>query len=143
MGVGNNKKPKNKTQSMARVKERIVDIDGILNSLEPKQKETVQNLRALIKSTVPETTELVKNKNITYKLDNRDFVWIRHFQSHVDLDFSMGASLDSKFLRSRGKKKPENVRHLTVSNFDKLKPEIVRLLKAANLIGSGHCPPSI
>jgi hypothetical protein len=75
----------------------------------------VQNLRAIIKSAVPETTELVKNKNITYKLNNKDFVWIRHFQNHVDLDFSMGASLDSDLLKSRGKKKPE----------------IVRLLKAA------------
>ena len=40
---------------MARVKERIIDIDEVLNTLQPKQKETVQNLRALIKSTVPET----------------------------------------------------------------------------------------
>ncbi len=120
---------------MARVKERIIDIDAILNTLQPKQKETVQNLRALIKLTVPEAAEIVKSKNITYKLSNKDFVWISHFQNHVDLEFSMGASLDSDLLKSRGKKKPENARHITVSNFDKLKPEIVRLLKAASLIG--------
>ena len=119
---------------MARVKERIIDIDEVLNTLQPKQKETVQNLRALIKSAVPETSELVKNKNITYKLNNKDFVWIRHFQNHVDLDFSMGAKIDSDLLKSRGKKKPENVRHITVSNFGKLQPEISRLLKAAALI---------
>ena len=137
------KRGKNKILSMVRMKERIIDIDETLNSLPQKQRETVQNLRALIKSAVPETTELVKNKNITFKLDNRDFVWIRHFQSHVDLDFSMGASLDSDLLRSRGKKKPENARHLTVSNFDKLKPEIERLLKAAALVEPGHCPTAV
>jgi hypothetical protein len=54
----------------------------------------------------------------------------------------MGASPDSSLLKSRGKKKPENVRHITVANFDKLKPEIVRLLKTAALIGFEHCPQS-
>jgi hypothetical protein len=127
---------------MAKIKERTMDIDEILNKLQSKQKETVQNLRALIKSTVPETTELIKNKKVTYRLDNKDFVWISHFQNHVDLDFSMGASIDSVLLKSRGKKKPENVRHVTVGNFEKLKPEIERLLKAAALIGFEHCPPS-
>jgi uncharacterized protein YdhG (YjbR/CyaY superfamily) len=62
--VANNKSRKNKILVMARVKERIIDIDGILNALPPKQKETVQKIRVLIKSTVPETTELVKTKNI-------------------------------------------------------------------------------
>jgi hypothetical protein len=48
----------------------------------------------------------------------------------------MGASLDSDLLKSRGiAEKSENVRHITVSNLDKLKPEIVRLLKAATAIG--------
>jgi hypothetical protein len=54
----------------------------------------------------------------------------------------MGASLDSDLLKSRGAEKSENVRHITVSNFDKLKPEIIRLLKEAVAIGFEHCPTS-
>jgi len=123
------------------VKQRT--IDEILGSLEPAKKETTQNLRALIKSTVPETVEIVRQGKIAYKLNGKDFVWISPYQSHVDLEFLMGASLDSDLLKSRGiAEKSENVRHITVSNLDKLKPEIVRLLKAAAAIGFEHCSPS-
>jgi hypothetical protein len=123
------------------VKQRT--IDEILGSLEPAQKETIQNLRALIKSIVPETVEIVRQGKIAYKLNGKDFVWISHYQSHVDLEFLMGASLDSDLLKSRGiAEKSENVRHITVSNLDKLKPEVVRLLKAATAVGFEHCSPS-
>ena len=124
---------------MVKVKEREVDKDEILNRLEPEQKEIIQNLRELIKSAVPETVELVKHGNITYKLDYKDFVWISHYQNHVDLEFAMGASLDSDLLKSRGKEKPENLRHVTVRDFEKLKPEITRLLKEAASVGFEHC----
>ena len=118
-------------------------IDEILGSLEPAQKETVQNLRALIKSAVPEAVEIVRQGKIAYRLNDKDFVWISHFQDHVDLEFFMGASLDSDLLKSRGEaEKSDNVRHITVSHFDKLKPEIVRLLKAAAAVGFEHCPTS-
>jgi hypothetical protein len=118
-------------------------IDEILGSLEPAQKETIQNLRALIKSTVPETVEIVRQGKIAYKLNDKDFVWISHYQNHVDLEFFMGASLDSDLLKSRGEaEKSENVRHITVSHLDKLKPEIVRLLKAAAAVGFEHCSTS-
>ena len=42
-------------------------IDEILGNLPPNQKETVQNLRVLIKNNAPETVKLVKNRKITYK----------------------------------------------------------------------------
>jgi hypothetical protein len=122
------------------VKQRT--IDEIVGSLEPAQKETTQNLRALIKSTVPETVEIVRQGKIAYKLNGKDFVWISRYQGHVDLEFFMGASLDSDLLKSRGKEKSENVRHIAVSDVDKLKPEIVRLLKEAAAMGFGHCSTS-
>ena len=122
------------------VKQRT--IDEIVGSLEPAQKETTQNLRALIKSTVPETVEIVRQGKSAYKLNGKDFVWISRYQGHVDLEFFMGASLDSDLLRSRGKEKSENVRHIAVSDVDKLKPEIVRLLKEAAAMGFGHCSTS-
>jgi hypothetical protein len=126
---------------MVKVKERIVDIDELLNHSPPEQKEIMQNLRGLIKSAVPETVEMVKHGNITYKLDSNDFVWICQYQGHVDLEFAMGASLDSDLLKSRGKDSPANVRlvTVTVSDFEKVKPEISRLLKEAASLGFGHC----
>ena len=55
----------------------------------------------------------------------------------------MGASLDSDLLKSRGTaEKSENVRLITVGNFDKEKPEVARLLKAAAAIGFKHCKSS-
>lgn len=117
-------------------------IDEVLGNLQTTQKETFQNLRVLIKNTVPETVEMVKNGKITYKLDGKDFVWISHYQSHVDLEFSMGASLDSDLLKSRGvAEKNENVRHLSIVNFDKLEPELARLLKQAAALGFEHGQP--
>ena len=117
-------------------------IDEILGKLNSTQKETIQNLRVLIKNTVPETTELVKNGKIVYKLEEIDFVWISHFQDHVDLEFAMGASLDSNMLKRRGiAESNQNVRHIAIGNFDKLKAELTQLLKQAAILGFEHCNP--
>ena len=125
---------------MVKVDERIVDVEDTLNRLEPKQKETVQSLRGLIKSAVPETVEIIKHGNITYRLNDKDFVWIKSYKSHLDLEFSMGASLDSSLLKSRGKENQDNIRHVSVGDFDKLKAELTRLLKEAEKVGFKHCP---
>jgi len=125
------------------MKKQQKTIDEILDGLDPVQKETVQNLRALIKSSVPETVEIVRQGKIAYRLNDKDFVWISHFKDHVDLEFFMGSSLDSNLLKSRGDaKKQDNVRHITVSHLDKMKPEITRLLKDAATVGFEHCPKS-
>ena len=124
---------------MVNIKEKIIDVDDILNSLTPKQKEITQNLRELIKSTVPESTELIRHQNFTYKLNDKDFVWIKNYQGHVDLEFIMGASLDSGLLKDRGMEESENTRHVRINNFDKVKPEVARLLKAAAALGFEHC----
>jgi hypothetical protein len=116
-------------------------INEILGSLPPTQKETIQNLRVLIKNTVPETVELVKNGKITYKLGDKDFVWISHYQDHVDVEFAMGASLDSNLLKTRGvAEKNDNLRHISIGNYDRTKPELAKLLKQAAAIGLEHCP---
>jgi hypothetical protein len=116
-------------------------IDEVLGALQSPQKETVQQLRELIQKTVPETVEVVKNGKITYRLADRDFVWISHYQSHVDLEFAMGASLDSSLLKSRGvSEKNSNIRHISVGNFSKLQPELCKLLRQAAELGFEHCP---
>jgi len=118
-------------------------VDETLDSLDLAQKETVQNLRELVKSAVPETFEIVRQGKIVYRLNDKDFVWISHFKDHVDLEFFMGSSLDSDLLESRGdEEKSDNVRHVKVSHFDKMKPEITRLLKDAATVGFEHCPKS-
>ncbi len=117
-------------------------MDEILSSLQPIQKETVQNLRMLVKNAVPETVEIVKSGIIAYKIEGKDFVWINHYKDHVDLEFAMGASLGSSLLRSRGiAEANDNVRHVPInSNFARLQPELKRLVSEAAKLGFEHCP---
>jgi hypothetical protein len=117
-------------------------MDEILGSLQPLQREVVQNLRSLVKNTVPETVEIIKNGKITYKIEGKDFVWINHYRDHVDIEFAMGASLGSSLMRSRGMaEKNDNVRHVPVNhNFMLLKPELTRLVSEAARLGFEHCP---
>ena len=120
------------------VKQRT--IDEILGVLSPTQNETVQNPRALIKGVVPETLEIVRQGKIAYKLETKDFVWINHYHDHVDLEFAMGASLDSNLLRSRGiAELNPNIRHIAIGNFEKLRPELSKLVSEAAKLGLGHC----
>ncbi len=116
-------------------------IQEILDSIDPVQKEMVQNLRALVKGTVPETVEFVRQGKIRYRLGENDFVWISHFGDHVDLEFAMGASLASVKLKSRGTaEQNENVRHIEVENFQKQQQELIGLLSRAATLGFSHCP---
>ena len=116
-------------------------IEEILKNLDSTQQETIQRLRSLVKSTVPETVEIVRQGKISYRLGENDFAWISPFQNHVDLEFAMGASLASSKLKSRGPlERNENVRHIEVSNFDKQQQELTRLLGKAAILGFSHCP---
>jgi hypothetical protein len=134
-----NKNTQNQTSSMPKPQQRT--IDEILNILNPAQRETTQNLRTLIKTAVPETVELVKQGKITYKLGDNDFVWITQTKKHMDLEFAMGASLDSNQLKTRGTaEQNENTRHITVTNFTAQKTELTRLLKQAATTSPHHCP---
>lgn len=115
-------------------------IDEILSTLSSDEREDLENLRALVKSTVPETEELVKNGKIVYKLGDKDFVWISPFQGHVDLEFAMGTSLSSKLLKSRGVGNTnENIRHVEISDFQSVKSELMRLVAKASTLGFEHC----
>ena len=125
---------------MPKAQQKQQTIEEILDSLNPTEKEIVQNLRALVQNTVPETVEMVKQGKIVFKLEEKDFVWISPYQEHVDLEFAMGSSLASDLLRSRGvAEQNKNVRHVAVGNFEKLKPELNRLLSEAARLGFEHC----
>lgn len=134
-----NKNPQTKSLDMVNKEKKT--LDEVLNGLDVKQKETTQNLRSLIKTVVPETTEIIRRGNITYTLDGKDFVWLIQAAGHVDLEFFMGSGLDSDLLRTRGiAEKRETVRHVEVRNFEKLQTELTRLLRDAARIGLEHCP---
>ncbi len=116
-------------------------LDEILSSLDEKQRQTTQNIRTLIKSIVPETVEIIRRGNITYILNGKDFVWLTQANDHVDVEFFMGAALDSSLLRNHGiKEKSEAVRHIEVRSFEKYQPELTRLVRDAARIGLEHCP---
>jgi hypothetical protein len=116
-------------------------MDEILQTLTSQQKETFQSLRSLVKEVVPESVELIKQGKIVYKLKDKDLVWISHYNDHVDLEFAMGASLASSLLRHRGIAEiNDNVRHIPVNDFNRLKTELTRLLSETATMESEHCP---
>lgn len=140
MDVIKNKNPQNPFSIMTKAQEKQQTIDEVLNNINPQQKETLQNLRQLIKNAVPETVEVVKQGKIAYKLEGKDFVWITNYQQHVDVEFAMGSSLSSDLLRSRGTaEQSHNVRHVSVGNFILEKPELERLVREAATLGFEHC----
>ncbi len=140
MDVNSHKNLRNPFSIMPKAQEKQQTIDEVLGSLNPQQRETLQNLRQLVKDAVPETVELVKQGKIAYKLEGKDFVWIDHTKDHVDLEFAMGASLSSDLLKSRGiAEKSANVRHVEVSNIVLVKPELTRLVREAATLGFEHC----
>jgi hypothetical protein len=107
-------------------------LEEVLNTLDEKQRQTTINLQNLIKKTVPQTTEIIRHTNITYILDGKDFVWLTQANGHVDVEFAIGASLDSELLRGHGiKEKNPSVRHVEVHSFPKYEPEVARLLNDA------------
>jgi len=116
-------------------------LDEILGSLDEKQRQTTQSIRTLIKNIVSETVEIIRRGNITYILNGKDFVWLTQASGHVDVEFFMGAALDSELLKNHGiKEKSEAVRHVEVHNFEKLQTELTRLVRDAARVGLEHCP---
>ncbi len=114
-------------------------LEEILDSLDEEQRQTTQKIRGLIKSIVPETVETIRRGKITYILNGKDFLWLTQPSGHVDIEFFMGASLDSAMLKDHGiKEKSEDVRHIEVRDFGKLAPEISRLVKEAARVGLEH-----
>ncbi|MCL2358338.1 DUF1801 domain-containing protein [Candidatus Bathycorpusculum sp.] len=135
-----NKNPQNHPFIMPKTQEKQQTINEILSSLNPTQKETLQNLRQLIKDTAPETIEMVKQGKIVYKLENKDLVWISRYQNHLDVEFAMGTSLSSDLLKSRGiAEQNKNTRHVLVGNLALVKPELTRLVHEAATLGFEHC----
>jgi hypothetical protein len=126
---------------MTKAQEKQQTIDEVLSILNPEQKETIQNIRKLVKDAAPETLEVVKQGKITYKLEGKDLIWISPYQKHVDLEFAMGSSLSSELLKNRGAaEQSQNVRHVTIGSYILVKPELARLVREAATLSFEHCP---
>ena len=114
-------------------------VEEVLENIKPEQIRTVQNLRQLIKDAVPEAEETVRHGKLTYRLQDRDFVWITVTMSHMDLEFAMGSSLSSMLLKSRGiAEQNKNIRHVEVGDFAAVQSELKRLVKAAAVLEIEH-----
>ncbi len=101
-------------------------IDEILAKAE--NAPVIQKLRDLVKTTLPNVTEIVRRGNITYTLEGKDFLKILKYKTHVDLGFANGTRISSLLLKRRGR--GGNWRHLELnSTEDTNNPEIERLLK--------------
>jgi hypothetical protein len=113
------------------VKSKEKTIEEILNKLDLKQKEITEKLRSLIKKTVPDAVEMVRQGKITYAITGKDFAWISQSKDHVDLDFVCGTRLGSAYLKGRGKGK--DIRHIEINAINKMdEKELPRLLKDAS-----------
>jgi hypothetical protein len=139
LDVNTHKNSHIKASSMPKKQEKQQTIDEILSSLDTRKKDTLLKLRQLIRDSVPESVEMVKQGKLAYKLEGKDFVWISHTREHVDLDFAMGSSLSSNLLRSRGTaEQSHHVRHVAVYDFASEKPELERLVRDAAELGFEH-----
>ena len=115
------------------VKYRKKTTDEIMDDLEPENIEITEKLHRVVKDTIPDATETVKQGRITYVLNQKDFASIRITQSHLDLLFLCGTSCESHLLHGRGS--IEEPRHVKINKLSELDdPEFKRLLKEAETI---------
>jgi len=113
------------------VKSKEKTIEEILNKLDLREREITEKLRSLIKETVSDATEMVRQGKITYAISGRDFAWISQSKDHVDLDFVCGTRLGSAYLKRRGKGK--DIRHIEINAVNEMdKKDLPRLLKDAS-----------
>ncbi len=116
---------------MVRYRKRTTD--EILDGLEPENKEITEKLRRIVKSTIPDAAETVRQEKITYVLNQKNFVSIRITQSHVDLLCLCGTACESHLLHGRGSVK--DPRHVKINKLSELDdPELKRLLREAEAI---------
>jgi hypothetical protein len=104
------------------------NLQEILGKLKPEQKETVEKLRSLTKTALPNVVETIKWGNITYLLGENNLAWILIYSDHLDYGFFRGAELNSQSLEGTGK----GLRHIRINAYKSLdEKEILRLLKEA------------
>jgi hypothetical protein len=95
-----------------------------------QHKEVLDKLRFLVKHTVPQAIESVRRGGIIYRLQEKDFLRIHTYETHVDLGFADGTRIASLLLKRRGK--GLSWRHLEFKTSQEVEnPEVKRLLEAS------------
>lgn len=85
-------------------------------------------LRRIIRKALPKSRELVKWKNPTYLVNNKNIAWIMVHRDHVNLGFFQGAKMKSPRLEGTGK----GLRHIKVRRPEDVdEKEFTRLLVQA------------
>lgn len=112
------------------VKSKPKTIEEVLGKFEPKQKDMAERLRTIVKTTLPDASEIVRRGVITYVLNDKDLARVQLYRDHVDLDLLTGTTVDDEHLRGRGTgNDARHVKITTLKNIDEA--EIVRVLKEA------------
>jgi len=114
------------------VKSKPKTADEIFSKIGDNIKLIAERLRNLVKATLPQATETVKQGKFTYKIGGKDSVSIRIAKQHVDLLFMHGASLSSPHLRGQGTiGDPKHLEVTTLKNFDESDAKRLLLEEAA------------
>lgn len=109
-------------------KTKHTTVEEIINKADEDQKKIVERLRALVKDTFPKAEERVRQGRIIYALKGKDFSGVRIANGHVDLLFTVGASLSSTQLKGQGTiGDPKHIQVRALKSFDQKEAE--RLLK--------------
>lgn len=105
----------------------MIEAVALIKKFDPKLSLGMKS-RALIKKTLPDSTETVKWSNPAYTLNNEIVVMICEYKDYLNLEFFKGAKLKSGLLQGTGK----GLRHIRVRSAEDLKEkEIVKILKTA------------
>jgi hypothetical protein len=112
------------------VKSKPKTIEEILRRFDSEQTAIAEQLRSLVKATLPNATETVRRGIITYVVNGKDFAFVHLYKDHVDLGLVAGAKVDDKRLKGTGEGK--DVKHVKIVSAKTLnEAEITRLLKNA------------
>jgi hypothetical protein len=115
---------------------RARTVDEYLAGVEPKLAALAEQIRALIKRTLPDVTESLNSWGYPlFATKGREVAWMIVYKNHLNFGFTQGAQLRSSLLEGTGK----NFRHVKVKGEADIKQaEIARLLNEAAKLPSGR-----
>jgi hypothetical protein len=101
------------------------DVDEYIDGLEPWAGEIVEQLRVILKGSVPEVKESIKWAQPVYDM-NGPMIFIKAHRKHVNFGFWRGVQLDDPrgLLEGTG----EKMRHVKISSAEGIDREGLRLL---------------
>jgi hypothetical protein len=103
-------------------------VDVIVKALDPTRREIAEQLRTLVRRTIPQCSEVLKWGSPIFVYEGKNLACLMIYDDHVNLGFFVGAKLRSKRLEGTGK----GLRHIKVFRTGDIdEREFGRLLKEA------------